>query len=127
MKRPVEVPIEAVRESGLLKDAIDLFHPTEPPSDITMLRAAARVWKDYRDRWAAYARKEKEPVIHPVLLVQAQDASGKQISRTDLGQLLSALSEELHHPPARAFAHAFQDGSPIMVDATTVRTGIFRD
>ena len=122
VKRPVEVPIEAVRESGLLKDAIDLFHPDESqPSDITMLRAAARAWKDYRDRWAAYARKEKEPVIHPVLLVQVQDASGKQISRTDLGQLLSALSDELDHPPARAFAHAFQDGSPITVDATTVR------
>lgn len=122
VKRPFEVPIEDVRESGLLKDAIDLFHPDKKqPSDITMLRAAARAWKAFRARWAAYAEQQQERVVRPVLLVQVQDGRGKQISATDLSEVLAALSEELDHPPADAYAHAFQEGAPINVDATTIR------
>jgi type III restriction enzyme len=122
VKRPVEVPIDEVRESGLLKDAIDLFHPDKKqPSDMTMLRAAARALKTFRDRWAAYAKQQQEHVVRPVLLVQVQDGRGKQISATNLSEVLSALSEELDHPPADAYAHAFQEGAPINVDATTVR------
>ncbi len=122
VKRPVEIDVEDVRASGLLKDAIDLYHPDEKqPSDMTMLRAAARTWIDYRDGWAAYAKETKERAIAPVLLVQVQDASGKQISKTDLSEALGALSDELGHPPASVFAHAFQEGAPITVDSTTIR------
>lgn len=122
IQRPVDVPIDAVRASGLLKDAVNLFHPDETqPSDITMLREAARAWKDYRERWKGYGKEEKEPAVSPVLLVQVQDASGKQVSRTDLSEVLAALSDELDHPPADAFAHAFQEGGPITVDSTTLR------
>jgi len=123
VKRPVEIPIDAVRDSGLLKDAIDLFHPDESqPSDITMLRAAANAWQEYRDRWNAYSNDGGEgPTIRPVLLVQVQDGSGKQISKTDLPEAISALSDELGHPPADAYAHAFQEGGPITVGSTTVR------
>lgn len=53
--------------------------------------------------------------------MQVQDGKGKQISATDLSEVLSALSEELEHPSADAYAHAFQEGAPINVDATTVR------
>lgn len=122
VKRPVEVDMDDVRASGLLKDAIDLYHPDEKqPSDITMLRAAARAWKDYRDRWAAYVYEAEEQLVSPVLLVQVQDAIGKQISKTDLGEVIAALSDELDHPPADVFAHAFQEGAPITVDSTTIR------
>src|SRR5206468_1630092 len=39
---PVNVDPDAVRASGLLKDAITLYHPEETqPSDLTLLRAAA--------------------------------------------------------------------------------------
>lgn len=122
VKRPVEVPIDAVRDSGLLKDAVDLFHPEETqPSDITMLRAAAQAWKNYRERWEAHGSEEKDVAVRPVLVVQVQDASGKQVSKTDLGEVLSALSGELDNPPADAFAHAFQEGGPVTVGSTTIR------
>ena len=40
VRRPVIVPPEIVRDSGLLKDAIRLFYPTKnQPTDVTMLRA----------------------------------------------------------------------------------------
>ena len=122
VKRPVEIPIDAVRDSGLLKDAIDLFHPDESqPSDITMLRAAAQAWEEYRTRWAAYGHEDREGPIRPVLLVQVQDGSGKQISKTDLPEAIAALGDELGHPPADTYAHAFQEGGPVTVGSTTVR------
>lgn len=122
VKRPVEIPIEAVRDSGLLKDAIDLFHPDEnQPSDITMLRAAAEAWKDYRSRWDAYGQEDGEGRVRPVLLVQVQDGTGKRLSTTDLAEAIAALGDELDHPPGDAFAHAFQEGGPITVGSTTVR------
>ena len=44
VRRPVIVPSEVVRASGLLKDAIRLFYPTRnQPTDITMLRAVCRI------------------------------------------------------------------------------------
>jgi type III restriction enzyme len=122
VKRPVEIPIDAVRDSGLLKDAVDLFHPDESqPSDITMLRAAARAWREYRDRWGAYAHAQDEGLVRPVFLVQVQDGTGKQISHTNLTECLAALSDELDHPSPNVYAHAFQEGGPITVGATTVR------
>jgi type III restriction enzyme len=122
VKRPVEIPIDAVRDSGLLKDAIDLFHPDESqPSDITMLRAAAQAWRDYRDRWGTYVGEDGEGPVRPILVVQVQDGTGKQISNTDLPECLAALSDELGHPSPDVYAHAFQEGGPITVGGTTVR------
>lgn len=122
VKRPVEIPIDAVCDSGLLKDAIDLFHPDESqPSDITMLRAAAAAWQGYYDRWDAYGSADGEGPIRPVLLVQVQDGRGKQISKTDLAEAIAALGDELGHPPAEAYAHAFQEGGPITIGPATVR------
>lgn len=122
VKRPVEILIEDVLVSGLLKDAIDLFHPDETqPSDITMLRAAAQTWRDYRDRWDGYIRNDGDTPVRPVLLVQVQDGTGKQTSRTDLAECLAALSDELDHPAPDAYAHAFQEGGPVSVGDRTIR------
>lgn len=122
VKRRWEVSIDAVRESGLLKEAINLFHPDEAqPGDITMLRQAAKAWKAYRDRWKAYAEAEGETPIKPVLVVQVRDGSAKQVSKTNLGKTLNALADELDSPPSEAFAHAFQGGSPITVGPRNVR------
>lgn len=122
VKRPVEISIDDVRDSGLLKDAIDIFHPDDSqPSDITMLRAAAQAWRGYRKRWADYDHEPGEAPVRPVLLVQVQDAIGKQPSKTDLVEALAALGDELDHPSPAVYAHAFQEGGPITVGTTTVR------
>lgn len=122
VKRQWEVPVESVRESGLLKEAINLFHPDETQSgDITMLREAAKSWRTYRDRWKTYCEQEGLELVKPVLLVQVQDGSGKQLSKTDLAEVLAALSDEMESPPSPAFAHAFQEGSSIDVGPRTIR------
>jgi type III restriction enzyme len=93
--RSVDVSSEDVRSSGLLKETVTFFHPNEnQPSDMTMLRAAARSWRDFSVRWKDYCREEDELPIHPILVVQVQDASGKQISKTNIGEAMRAIEEE---------------------------------
>lgn len=121
-RRGIEVSVDEVRDSGLLKDIVNLHHPQDSqPADVTMLRAAARSWKDYLERWAAYAKKEREPAIRPILVVQVQDGTQRQLSKTDLSEALQALNDELSSPPAEWFANAFQEGTSVTIDGTTVR------
>jgi hypothetical protein len=62
----VTVEPEDVRLSGLLKEAITLYHPQEEqPSDLTLLQAAATLVKRYAKEWAAYAKSEKAPSSTP--------------------------------------------------------------
>jgi len=56
-QRRVVISPDDVRDSGLLKDVITLYHPrVDQPSDFTMLRAAVQAWKEYCDEWEFIAR-----------------------------------------------------------------------
>jgi type III restriction enzyme len=122
VRRPVSVDIERVRASGLLKDVVDLFHPDEQQhSDMTMLRAAARAWREYDQRWNSYSKSEGLALVRPLLMVQVQDGTESKLSRTDLDQVLRVLRDEMGNPPTEWFAHAFQEGSPIKADGSLIR------
>jgi type III restriction enzyme len=55
MSRPVDVAVEDVRLSGLIKETIILHHPKkEQPNDMTMLREAARKLKTFTSAWSIY-------------------------------------------------------------------------
>src|ERR1017187_4895225 len=70
----VDVDPERVRESGLLKEIVDLYHLDEAqPGDVTMLIQAAKDWLAYREEWAAYGAAEHEMTPSPVLVVQVED------------------------------------------------------
>lgn len=57
----VSVDPQDVRLSGLLKDAITLYHPgEEQPSDLTLLQDAGLLLKRYEKEWSAYATKERK-------------------------------------------------------------------
>jgi type III restriction enzyme len=121
-QRPVVVEPEEVRDSGLLKERITLYHPTEDqPSDMTMLRAAAQSWQQYTRRWAEYCASQQEPPVRPVLVVQVQDGTTNVLSRTDLGAVLRTIDDEVGPLPTRAFAHAFQDGNALAIDGRELR------
>src|SRR5690606_38366794 len=66
-----------VRESGLLKDRIILFHPDEDQtSDHSLLREAVRSWRWFSERWASYCTPENEPeIVRPLLVVQVEDGA----------------------------------------------------
>jgi type III restriction enzyme len=120
--RLVDVPIEDVRASGLLKDIVTLYHPTgKQPTDITMLRQAAKAWRKYKCEWERYCNEQTESVIKPILVVQVQDAAGKRVSKTDLDELVTALEDELGGLPPSAFAHAFQEGAPVVMADKSIR------
>lgn len=120
--RPVDVDAGAVRDSGLLKEVIVLYHPHEnQPSDITMLRAAARSWLDMSTRWANYCDAEGLPTVQPILVVQVEDGSARQLSRTDLAEAMAALDSEIGPLPDSALAHTFQESAPRKLGSRDVR------
>lgn len=120
--RSVDVSPEDVRNSGLLKETVTFFHPNEKqPSDMTMLRAAARSWKDFSGRWDGYCQEEDELPVRPILVVQVQDASGKQISKTNIAEAMGAIEEEAGPLENGAFAHALQEGSWLEVGDRKLR------
>jgi type III restriction enzyme len=121
--RPVNVDPELVRGSGLIKDVITLHHaPTQAEhTDMTMLRAAVRSWQRYTKVWGEYCAAQGEPLVLPVLVVQVQDGTGNQLSRTDLAEALQVLRSEAGDLPSEAFAHSFQQGTPVVVGGQQIR------
>ena len=121
-RRSHDVPPEDVRESGLLKQAITLWHPTESqPGDITMLREAALDLRRYAEEWKAYCHTVSEEVVRPILVVQVEDGSGRQLSKTSIGSAIDAITDVLGPLDVRAFAHAFEEHSLIEVDGHDLR------
>ncbi len=112
----VSVDPDAVRASGLLKDAITLFHPEDSqPSDLTLLRAAAEQLRRYDEEWGAYAIQEQAPPISAVLVIQVEDASAKKITKTDLAACLNIIEEVLGPLNDVGVGHSFQEGHPLSV------------
>lgn len=120
--RRVDVSPEAVRESGLLKEIVTLYHPSEvQPSDMTMLRAAVRSWRGFDEQWADYCQRENEPPVRPIMVIQVQDGTKAQVSKTDIASVIDAIEVETGALPVRAFAHAFQEGSDLEVGGRKLR------
>jgi len=121
---PVPVDVADVRESGLLKDRIVLYHSADDQQiDITLLRQAARHWSEYTNRWSIYCSEQSEETVVPLLIVQVENApKGKTGTRTDLAMAITAINEELPAPLAMdAFAHAFDESTALDVGGHIVR------
>lgn len=128
-KRPVlhvDVSPQAVRESGLLKEYVYLYHPEEAqPSDVTMLRQAIGAWRDYEHQWRDYAKSEGELVAEPVLVIQVADAKKGSVgySTTDLESVIATILADVPEikKSHRMLAHAFQDASDVDVSGQLIR------
>jgi type III restriction enzyme len=124
MERLIAVKPEDVRESGLLKDSITLFHPTESqPADVTLLKQAAESLLEYEQQWELYnnQRQDGDPV-RPILVVQVEDrSSANEISKTDIEDALQALEEVLGPLESEQVAHSFQESTAIEVGSRTLR------
>jgi type III restriction enzyme len=123
MNRPVDVDVADVRASGLIKDTIVLHHPTrEQPTDMTMLREAARSLKKFSAHWASYSTTEELFTVMPLLVVQVEDSGGKgQLSETDIASAIGILRDEIGTLPTDAFAHAFQEGVSLTIGSDAIR------
>ena len=118
----VTVDPEQVRLSGLLKEAITLYHPEEEqPSDLTLLQAAGALLKRYEKEWSAYATKEKAPLVRPALVVQVEDATKKQATKTDIPGAIAIIEDVLGPLSDAQIAHSFQEGHNLTFGDRTIR------
>lgn len=95
-QHPVHVAAEEVRKSGLLKDRILIHHPESPTqAEMGLLEAAARRWAQMTQAWQTYAATDGTLRVWPVLVVQVENASGKDVTRTSLADALTAIESAI--------------------------------
>jgi type III restriction enzyme len=123
-KWQVTVTADEVRSSGLLKDVVSIHHTDEAqPSDVSLLRLAAKDWKILTERWAAYCDEEDEPrTIRPLLMVQVQDRRGSgEVTATELAEAVQAIEAVVDGLGPSAFAHAFPDVGALEIAGRKIR------
>ena len=119
----VYIRSEEVRDSGLLKDRILIHYPdTASQAEMTLLAEAANRWQTIEKRWTRYCQNQDETVVFPVLVVQVEDGTEKQLTKTNLSTSLatveSAIGRRLREGEV---AHTFNDCSDLDVDGHRVR------
>jgi type III restriction enzyme len=120
-QRTVEVSVEEVRDSGLVKEATELKHPKDGEhTDMTLLVAAVHEWKKFRQHWNNYAKAETLTLADPILLVQVRDGTKGNPTRSNLSRILETLRAQISGPE-EWFAHAFQEHLAITQAGTKLR------
>jgi type III restriction enzyme len=117
--RQVAIKPDDVRNSGLLKDQIILFHPdASQPSDWTLLAAAAQRWKLMSEAWAKYAGTQHNvPRVQPAMIVQVENGPPEQF----LALAISTLETEVGQIRDEELAHAFQEDTEIKAGHHRIR------
>jgi type III restriction enzyme len=121
--KKVTVPVEDVRRSGLLKDRIPIHHPeVSGNSEMSLLEEAARAWVRMSQAWDAYCKAEQEPRVWPVLVVQVENGTEHQVSRTDLKLALDVIENAIGRPLLEGEAvHALHDCGDMDLGGRKVR------
>lgn len=120
--RKCEVNPLDVRASGLLKDRIMVFHPSEAfPTDTTMLRAAVLQWRAMGAKWHEYTQAQGIPMVHPALIIQVQDGSSEGVSRTNLDELIATIEKETGPIDPAEIAHCFEHDAPLVAHGVLIR------
>lgn len=111
---PTHVSPEDVRESGLIKDEIILWHTKKNgKSGWALLRQAAGKLKEYEEAWTALSKREDQDPVRPILVIQVADGTGRKISNTNLGEVLGHIEEVFGSLPDNSVVHCFQDAGTI--------------
>lgn len=88
----VTISAEEVRKSGLLKDRILIHYPESATTvEMGLLEEAARRWNQMTLAWDRYCNNEQEPTVRPVLVVQVENGTDHQLTRTDLDTALNVI------------------------------------
>jgi type III restriction enzyme len=112
----VEVDVDRVRASGLIKDEIGLDEPDEKGAfGSTLLREAVRSALDYDRRWSVYAMEQNSQEVLPVLVVQVVDKA----SDAHLTEIVNVIDSEWPLGPG-AVAHVFGDHDRLHVAGRSI-------
>lgn len=119
----VSISAEEVRKSGLLKDRILIHHPESiTTAEMGLLEEAARLWHQMSLAWGAYCKEEQEPTVWPVLVVQVDNGTAQQLTKTNLADALtvieSAIGRRLNEGEV---VHAMHDTGDLDVGGRRVR------
>lgn len=119
----VAIPTDEVRKSGLLKDRVLISHPDfNNQASMALLQEAARLWDSMTTMWASYCKEEGEPRIWPILVVQVENGTEKQITKTDLSNLFTAIEDAIGRRLNEGeAAHAMHDTGDMDVGGRRVR------
>ena len=117
VRQHVDVDIEKVQASGLVKDGIGLDQPDEKGTfSTTLLRDAVRATLHYEALWAAYSTSEGEPEVLPAMVIQVPDKA----DATKLGEIVQVVEAEWPGLAPDAIAHVFGEHEPIVLGSRTV-------
>lgn len=113
----VEVDIDRVRASGLIKDEIGLDEPDERGAfGTTLLREATKSLLEYDRRWRAYTTEENEPDVLPVMVVQVADKA----TDAQLAELVDVIASEWPDLGPDAVAHVFGEHERLHLGSRSV-------
>lgn len=109
----VEVPVDEVQESGLLKDIVELQIPGEEGEafENVFVTQAAGLLAESTRRWAAYHAEQggDGKRVVPLMVVQMQDLATPE----DMYRVIQSLREGWPELPYDCFAHVFGEHTPI--------------
>lgn len=91
----VVVSAKEVRDSGLLKDTIEIHFPEDSVinKNVAVLQAAADEWKDKCLHWYNYTEKQHYPNVCPIFVIQVEPAANGKVSATDLDECLREIEK----------------------------------
>ena len=122
LPRPVTVSVAAVRDSGLIKDKVLVYHPSEGgAADWSLLEEASKSLKVMGEHWAQYAKAESTTVIRPLLVVQVEDGRGRKLTSTDIARVLQVVETVIGKLGDEEIAHSFQEGDTLSVNGRAIR------
>ena len=106
------IDAEKVKDSGLLKDEIGISYPgdNQMQRGMAILKYATREWMEKCKHWDDYCKREHEPTVYPVMVIQVENGQGDKISETNLDECLKTVEGELGRSLYEGeVAHSFGD------------------
>ena len=105
--------VEEVRESGLIKDQVELWapeHKTSSMKSVELEKACERLGEVSRE-WDLYCSENHLPSVNPLLIVQVED----KISEHALGELCETICASLPWlDRTNCFANVFGDKKDLL-------------
>ena len=119
----VVVTPKEVRESGLLKDIVEIHYPEESAinKNLAVLQAAADEWKDKCLHWHDYTEKQHYQNVCPIFLIQVEAGTTGRVSATDLDECLREVERRTGETFERGeVVHAFGEQATLTVNGLEV-------
>lgn len=117
------VSANEVRASGLLKDRIVMTYPEDPEksNEMAVLQAATDEWKSKCDHWYQYSYEQHYKQVNPVFVIQVLAGSGKNVSNTNLDDVIAKIEERIGTPfKENEVVHTFGSTSTLSINGMNV-------